>query len=145
MSDSIELTYFDFQGRAFMPRLLLTISGLEWTGKRCCFWSEVKSYLDTLIPNTIDAWQSHKPEWSEIALGQVPILKVNGVVYSQTNAICEFLAAKAGVTVKDPVLRMKVRMIQETLFDITNRGFVAVFAQDLMKFYKNPGSGSKWN
>merc|ERR1711953_733857 len=33
-------------------------------------------------------------------------------------------------------------MLQETLTDITNTGFFTVFGQELMKAYKNPGSGT---
>ena len=32
MGEKVELIYFDIQGRALLPRVLLTMSGIEWTG-----------------------------------------------------------------------------------------------------------------
>ena len=113
MTDEIELIYFQVQGRATLPRMLLRLSGCEWK--------------DTRIPANKEAWAEQKPKFIEDALGAVPVLKLNGQgqglftshvpftrflfpnkVFCQTEAIVDWAVAKAGLYSSDPVRRMKV-------------------------------------
>ena len=94
MSEEIELIYFNLQGRATLIRMLLRMSGCEWK--------------DTRIPANKEAWVEKKPKLMEDALGSVPVLKLNGQVFCQTDAIIDWAAAKAGLYSSDPVRRMKV-------------------------------------
>ena len=64
MTDEIELIYFQVQGRATLPRMLLRFSGCEWK--------------DTRIQANKEAWAEQKPKFIEDALGAVPVLKLNG-------------------------------------------------------------------
>ena len=53
-------------------------------------------------------WPKVKPEIESQALGSLPILKLNGQVFYQTEAIIEWAASKAGIISDCPVRRMKV-------------------------------------
>ena len=44
-----------------------------------------------------------------MCLGALPILRVNGQTFYQTNAIIEWAAAKANMVFECPVMRMKVK------------------------------------
>ena len=96
MSEEIELIYFNLQGRATLIRMLLRMSGCEWK--------------DTRIPANKEAWMEQKPKIMEDALGSVPVLKLNGQVFCQTEAIIDWAAVKAGLYSSDPVRRMKVTL-----------------------------------
>lgn len=58
----VELIYFDVQGRATQTRIMLKIAGIEFTDTRL----------------TKAEFAERKPSLDEYALGQIPILKVNG-------------------------------------------------------------------
>ena len=58
----VELIYFDVQGRASQTRIMLKIAGIEFTDTRL----------------TKAEFAERKPSLEECALGQIPILKVNG-------------------------------------------------------------------
>ena len=109
MPDNIELIYFDLQGRATLPRLLLRMSGVKWT--------------DTLVPNNQVAWNERRAEFDRDALGALPVLKVNGQVFYQTAAITEYVAHLAGILPTDPMQRMKESMLRETFIEVFNKGF----------------------
>ena len=111
MPDNIELIYFDLQGRATLPRLLLRMSGVKWT--------------DTLVPNNQEAWNERRAEFERDALGVLPVLKVNGEVFYQTAAITDYAAHLAGILPTDPMQRMKEIMLRETFFEAMNKGFTA--------------------
>ena len=66
-----------------LTRIMLRISGLEWK--------------NTLIPSDQKIWNEKKPEFDELALGALPVLKVNGQVFFQTFAIEEWAASKARI------------------------------------------------
>ena len=58
MSDSIELVYFDVQGRATIIRILLRIAGCDWK--------------DTVIsPSKTPEWLEMKKQYEEEALGKL--------------------------------------------------------------------------
>ena len=48
----------------------------------------------------------------------MPVLKLDGQIFYQTEAIVEWAASKAGVQTDDPVERMQVKMIEETIKEV---------------------------
>ena len=66
-----------------LTRIMLRMSGLEWK--------------NTLIPSDQKIWNEKKPEFDELALGALPVLKVSGQVFYQTFAIEEWAASKARI------------------------------------------------
>ena len=89
--------------------MLLRIADIDWK--------------DTVVSvsNSTD-WLSKKGDYEKEALGSnikirrffqnlgsLPILRLNGQTYYQTEAIIEWATAKAGLTFDCPVMRMKVR------------------------------------
>ena len=63
-----------------LSRIMLRMSGLDWK--------------NTLFPSDQKVWNEKKPEYDEMALGALPILKVNGQVFCQTFAIDQWAAQK---------------------------------------------------
>ena len=94
--DKPELIYFDLQGRATLTRIMLRMSGSEWK--------------DTRIPANKTAWAEQKAKFEKDALGSVPVLKTNGQVFCQSEAIADWAADKAGLRSDDPVRRMQVHL-----------------------------------
>ena len=107
MGDNIELVYFDVQGkkvsnfhfwffigRGTIIRILLRIAGCDWK--------------DTKVPCTKEEWAVRKPDFQKEALGSLPILRLNGQIFYQTEAIIEWATNKAGLRFSCPEKRMKV-------------------------------------
>lgn len=116
MTDEIELIYFTLQGRGTLIRIMLNMSGCQWT--------------DTRIPADRAIWNEQKATFDEIALGTLPILKLNGHVYCQSEAIVEWATHKAGIAFNnEPLVRMQIKMITETLHETTKNAFAAGMAQ----------------
>ncbi|CAG5109709.1 Oidioi.mRNA.OKI2018_I69.chr2.g4213.t1.cds [Oikopleura dioica] len=71
-----EFVYFDIHGLGVMPRLVMAAGGVEFTDTRVTFpqWPELKKTMP---------------------LGQVPILKTDGLTINQSNAIINW-AVRAG-------------------------------------------------
>merc|ERR1711953_50525 len=106
----VELIYFDIHGRASCTRIMFDIAGIQWK--------------DTRVP--IKDWPEEngiRKEMQEIALGQVPILKVDGVLYLHQQAIEEYAAIKAGMVPTDPKEVMRVKMITETIKEVMQGAF----------------------
>lgn len=94
-----ELTYFRGPGRAELARLVFTFGGVNFTDNR----------LDR------DAFKALKPS---LPLGQVPVLSVDGVTYSQSMAIARYAAKLTGLYPSDPLDCLRVDMISESLVDV---------------------------
>ena len=77
-----------------MTRILLRIAGCDWK--------------DTKVPTTKEEWAVRKPEFEKEALGSLPVLRLNGQIFYQTEAIIDWAADKAGLRSSCPVVRMKV-------------------------------------
>ena len=91
----VEFIYFDVQGRGTQFRLCMKIAGLDFT--------------DTIIPCA--DWQSKKAEIENIGLGQLPILKVDGKIFCQSDAMYEWAAKKANLIPEDPEKALAMRMV----------------------------------
>ena len=80
-------------------------------------------YKDTRIEPNQDAWATAKPDFDRDALGAVPVLKLNDQIFYQTEAIIEWASAKAGIQSDDPIERMQVKMIEETIKEVVLKAF----------------------
>ena len=96
----VEFIYFDVQGRGTQFRLCMKIAGLDFT--------------DTIIPCA--DWQSKKAEIENIGLGQLPILKVDGKIFCQSDAMYEWAAKKANLIPEDPEKALAMRMVVGMFF-----------------------------
>lgn len=96
---NIKLTYFDGKGRAELPRMIFNYGGVAFTDERI-------SHAD---------FGALKPT---LPFGQVPILELDGTVYSQSMAITRYAAKIAGLYPSDAVEALKVDMFSCSLGDM---------------------------
>ncbi|XP_046358199.2 probable glutathione S-transferase 6 [Haliotis rufescens] len=73
-----KLIYFDLRGKGELARLILTYQGQEYEDSRF----------------SMDQWPEIKPK---MPFGQVPVLEVDGKMFSESVAINNFLARKFGL------------------------------------------------
>lgn len=95
----LELTYFSGPGRAELSRLVLSFGGVDFVDNRL----NREQFLEL------------KPS---LPLGQVPVLAVDGITYSQSMAITRYAAKMTGLYPSDPLECLRVDMISESLVDI---------------------------
>ncbi|KAL3915574.1 MAG: hypothetical protein SGILL_005584, partial [Bacillariaceae sp.] len=91
--------YFDGAGRAEAVRILLHIADADWK--------------DTRFPGA--EWPTVKPT---TPLGSVPVLKIDGVPYCQTTALMRYAATLAKWYPEDPVERLIVDSVMESLNEL---------------------------
>lgn len=77
---SCKLTYFNSQSLAEAIRFLLNYGKIEFEDIRIDFIKDWPTYPKETLP-----------------LGQLPILEIDGKVFSQTIAICRYLAKRVGL------------------------------------------------
>ncbi|CAH0477826.1 unnamed protein product [Peronospora belbahrii] len=95
----LKLTYFTGPGRAELSRLILSAGNVPYEDER----------LDR------NAFLAIKPT---LPLGQVPVLNVDGTMYSQSMAIARYAAKLSGLYPQDPLDCLRVDMVSESLIDI---------------------------
>lgn len=80
----IKLTYFDIDGgRAEPVRLALSLGGIEFEDHRVSF-AEFGKLRD------------------DMPLGALPVVEIDGVLYTQGNAMCRYFGSLAGLFPSDP-------------------------------------------
>ncbi|CAF3468100.1 unnamed protein product [Rotaria sp. Silwood1] len=94
-----KLYYFNGRGRAEATRLLFTVAGQKFED----------------IRYEREEWPAHK---SEMPLGQVPVLEVDGVKLVQSMAIARFLAKRFGLYGKDELQQARVDAVIDTAVDL---------------------------
>eukprot|EP00730_Choanoeca_flexa_P002063 TRINITY_DN10895_c0_g3_i2.p1 TRINITY_DN10895_c0_g3~~TRINITY_DN10895_c0_g3_i2.p1 ORF type:complete len:204 (+),score=68.76 TRINITY_DN10895_c0_g3_i2:329-940(+) len=99
MAPKITLTYWNFEGRAFPVRAAFHIGGIEFEDKRL----------------TREEYVAAKPSFP---LGQMPLLEVDGVTYTQTPGMVRYACELAGLSPKEPVDILKVNEITEICGEI---------------------------
>ncbi|CAF3865695.1 unnamed protein product [Rotaria sp. Silwood1] len=104
-----KLYYFNGRGRAEATRLLFTVAGQKFED----------------IRYEREEWPAHK---SEMPLGQVPVLEVDGVKLVQSMAIARFLAKRFGLYGKDELQQARVDAVIDTAVDLMLK-FAPVFAE----------------
>lgn len=91
------LWYFDFRGRAEVPRLILKEAGIDFEDKRIAFE---------------DWFQKLKPT---MPFNQIPVLFVDGTPLAESGAIVRFLARECGLAGQTSLEEAHVDALHETL------------------------------
>lgn len=94
-----KLFYFNGRGRAEIARLIFAAAG--------------ESFEDVRYER--NEWPAHK---SEMPLGQMPVLEIDGVKLPQSMAIARFLAKQFGLAGKDNFEQAKVDAVVDTSSDM---------------------------
>jgi len=97
-----KLYYFDARGRGEISRLILTAAGQKFEDVR---YQEKE-------------WPLHK---SEMPLGQIPVLEIDGFKLPQSMAIARFLARQFHLAGKDNLEQAKVEAVADTATDLLNK------------------------
>ncbi|KAG7387318.1 hypothetical protein PHYPSEUDO_014497 [Phytophthora pseudosyringae] len=95
----LKLTYFDGKGRAELSRMIFNYGGVAFTDSRI-------AHAD---------FAALKPT---LPFGQVPVLEVDGTVYSQSMAIVRYAAKIAGLYPSDALEALKVDMFSFSMGDL---------------------------
>lgn len=106
-----KLYYFNGRGRAEISRLIFAAAG--------------KKFED--IRYERDEWPAHK---SEMPLGQMPVLEVDGVKIPQSMSIARFLAKQFGLAGRDNLEQAKVDAVIDTGIDLALKFIPIVFQSD---------------
>jgi len=94
-----KLYYFNVRGRAEIARLIFSAAGEKFED----------------IRYERNEWLSYK---SEMPLGQMPVLEVDGVKLPQSMTIARFLAKQFGLAGKDNLEQAKVDVVVDTSIDL---------------------------
>lgn len=104
---SIEMLYFGIKGRAEASRLALTVGGIE--------------FKDTTIE--FSEWPALKSS-GKLPFGQLPMLTVDGVAYTQSEAILRYCGKLAGLYPRDDdALAMAIDEVLGVIADVTSAVF----------------------
>jgi prostaglandin-H2 D-isomerase / glutathione transferase len=106
-----KLYYFDARGRAEIARLIFAAAGEKFEDIR---YERAQ-------------WPSHK---SEMPLGQMPTLEVDGVKLPQSMAIARFLAKQFGLAGSDYLEQAKVDAVVDTSIDLAMKYIPIHFEPD---------------
>jgi len=105
----IELLYFPMHGRALVARMILDYGKVD--------------YKNTVF--TFPEFAAIKPT---LPLGQVPVIKVDGVMYSQTQAINAYCGKLAKLPVLNDIEELKNHMMNETANEVFGATIKPAFA-----------------
>ncbi|XP_066603679.1 glutathione S-transferase-like [Prorops nasuta] len=108
---SYKLTYFNVMGLGEPIRFLLSYSG--------------KAFQDIRLDHGDAEWKQLKPN---TPFGQLPILEIDGKVYSQTLPICRFLAKQCDLVGKTNLDNLQIDAIAHGLHDLRKQ--VALFYRE---------------
>ena len=108
---TIKLSYFPFGGRALTARLAFAIGNVAFEDER------VGS----------EDWQAHCGDRVRFPLGAMPVLTVDGRVYTQSHAINKFVGAVSGLGAADPLDDLAIDQAFATLEEIYSgdKGFTS--------------------
>jgi len=95
----IKLTYFDFPGCAELTRLMLVYGGILFTDERIA--REGFAKLKPTLP-----------------FGQLPVLQVDGKIFSQSMGIARYAAQLAGLCPMEPVEALQVDMVVDSICEL---------------------------
>ncbi|XP_045165952.2 probable glutathione S-transferase 9 isoform X2 [Mercenaria mercenaria] len=115
-----KLIYFDIRGRAEIPRLLLTYTGIKFEDKRlriesnghCNEWIELKSKMPQKV---------------------LPVLEVDGKQLSQSLTICRYLAREFGLCGKTNWEQAQVEQVVDTMDDLRAEVAKWIYEKDTVK------------
>ncbi|XP_041346664.1 glutathione S-transferase-like [Gigantopelta aegis] len=109
-----KLTYFDIRGRGELIRMLFVLSGKEYEDKRVQFadWPKLKPTLPG---------------------GSLPILEIDGKVYTQSLAIAQYLAKEFKLSGKTSLECLRVDEVVHTAEDMLQAMAKSMFEKDETK------------
>ncbi|XP_068127028.1 hematopoietic prostaglandin D synthase [Hyperolius riggenbachi] len=96
---SYKLTYFDFKGRGEIMRYIFAYTNTPYEDIRIQF----------------SEWPAHK---ASFPFGKLPVLEIDGVVYSQSLAISRYLAKQSGLAGKTPLDDLHIDIVIDHLDDL---------------------------
>uniref|UniRef100_K3WK14 Glutathione S-transferase n=1 Tax=Globisporangium ultimum (strain ATCC 200006 / CBS 805.95 / DAOM BR144) TaxID=431595 RepID=K3WK14_GLOUD len=102
----LKFSYFNIAGRGELSRLIFTYANVAFTDDRVVNFPELKP---------------------KCPFGQLPLLEVDGTMYSQSMAIARYAARVGGLYPENPVDALRVDMISETLSEILTAYIGAFF------------------
>ena len=116
MSKNIKLTYFNLNGRAMVPRFILSTAKVEFTDEQFTF----------------EQWGKEAPNHE---YNQLPQLNIDGRVFSQSHAICHYLAKKYAPELlgKNHEEEYEVQNLVFAVEDIAGHLFALILNQDPSK------------
>ncbi|KAM9330506.1 hematopoietic prostaglandin D synthase-like [Gastrophryne carolinensis] len=94
-----KLIYFNFRGRGEIIRYIFAYKNTAYEDIRI-------EYSD---------WAAHKDSYP---FGKLPVLEIDGVVYTQSLAIARYLAKQAGLTGKTELENLRIDAIADHLDDV---------------------------
>lgn len=105
----VEFVYFDIHGLGVMPRMVLAAGGVDFTDTRVTFpqWAEMKKTMP---------------------LGQVPILKTDGLTVNQSNAIINWAVRNGDLPKLSCEENSKSDMVAETCREVFDGVRMPAFA-----------------
>ena len=109
-----KLIYFNGRGRAEVSRLIFVVAD--------------QKYEDFRFEN--EQWPALK---SQMPLGQVPVLEIDGVKLPQSGAIARFLAKQFNLAGKDNLEQAKVDAVADTIHDLVTPFVPSRMEQDETK------------
>eukprot|EP01134_Creolimax_fragrantissima_P006571 CFRG6571T1 len=111
MSPSIKLTYFNYKGRGEVIRVAFAYGGIEYVDNR----------LDSAD------WPTLKPTFP---FQQVPILEVNGTVYTQSYSMLRYAGKLAGLYPEDPEKALRVDEVAHVVDDMLAKVTATLYIRD---------------
>ncbi|BFZ09089.1 hypothetical protein BsWGS_12128 [Bradybaena similaris] len=111
---SIKLTYFDGRGRAEVSRYILAAAR--------------QKYEDIRLSR--EEWVEKKPQ---TPFGQLPILEIDGKVYTESIAIATYLAREFGFYGKTSLDGLKIDQVVQLGMDLLRAGFTVFMESDETK------------
>ena len=106
--------YFNFRGRGEVSRLVFVAAG--------------QKFEDTRFER--EQWPGLK---SQMPLGQVPVLEIDGTMIPQSTSIARFLAKQFNLAGKDNLEQAKVDAVADTITDLINAYYSINREQDSTK------------
>ena len=104
-----KLYYFNGRGRAELSRLIFAAAGEKFED----------------IRYERSEWAAHK---SEMPLGQMPVLEVDGVKLPQSMSIARFLAKQFGLAGRNNLEQAKIDAVVDTSIDLTMK-FLPIYLE----------------
>lgn len=115
---TIKLTYFDARARAEALRLAFHIGGVEFEDERLTY----QQFGDSRGKDGFASFYT------------LPVVKIDGVEYSQSHAILRYAGKLSGLYPDDPLPALRVDEITDTCEDIVNKIFAAKGKEGREKF-----------
>ena len=115
--------YYPIHGRALLARMLLKLSSVDFKDTKVTSEEFAKLKPSQLIYNV----NNYYLIIIAFPLGQVPVLKVDGIMYCQTRAIVDYVAKLSGLPKLSSADELKSEMVMETVNEVFETTIVGAF------------------